>query len=116
MEDLSKGTVCITYPENTEELNLADIIENNPESIIEINCGMSFESLSKKLINGDFNRYPIMDSELGFKMLAEMGVGSLKDKDSVSIYFTGQLPIGYSMAVNFCEKYCMIIGTAQSEY
>ena len=57
-----------------------------------------------------------MDSELGFKMLAEMGVGSLKDKDSVSIYFTGQLPIGYSMAVNFCEKYCMIIGTAQSEY
>ena len=75
---IQRDRMVITYPENTEELNLADIIENNPESIIEINCGMSFESLSKKLINGDFNRYPIMDSELGFKMLAEMGVGSLK--------------------------------------
>lgn len=109
----NKGTVCITDPECTEILNLANIAANSPQSIIEINCGISLEQLRKKLINGDFNKYPIMNSELGFKMLAEMGVGSLKDKDSASIYFTGQLPIGYSMAVTFCKKYCMVIGTAQ---
>lgn len=109
----NKGTVCITDPECTDTLNLADIAANKPKSIIEINCDISLEQLRKKLINGDFNKYPVMNSELGFKMLAEMGVGSLEDKDSASIYFTGQLPIGYSMAVTFCKKYCIVIGTAR---
>lgn len=110
------GKVCLTDPSKPVE-DILELIRNKDSRIIHFNGSIPFENFRMMVMKRTYTEDNLLafgqEDENLFNLLAESALVRVKDTPS-DVFFTNELPVGFSMTICTNDKHQLIFGVGES--